>query len=141
MTDGEPGSSPGLPATDIFGPEARFHHVGLAVRSIEEAASGIPNWEDPIQRVRVGFLDMHGAPIEFVEPVGDRSPVTRSLEKGQKLLHLCFEVPDLDAALRIGAERGFRALGPPAPAVAFGGRRICWVFSSIYGLVELLEGK
>ena len=141
MTPTPPGPSDpgGMPSRAFFGEEASFHHVGMVVRSIEKTAPGARSWEDPIQRVRVTFLTVHGAPIELVEPVGERSPVRRSLDKGKTLLHLCFQVPNLEAALRAGSDSGFSALGPPAPAAAFDGRRICWVYHREFGLVELLE--
>ncbi len=130
---------PRMVEASAFGKRATFHHVGMAVASIEAVAPELETWEDPIQRVRVAFLSLDGAPIELVEPVGDDSPVRRSLGSGVKLLHLCFEVEDLDEAVGSGKAWGFRLIARPAPAVAFGGRRIAWVYSQAWGLVELLE--
>lgn len=128
-----------MPSADPFGADATFHHVGLAVRSIEAVAPGADIVEDPIQNVRVSFVDWNGARMEFIEPVDESSPVTRSLKTGQRLQHLCFEVDSLDAALPAAAARGFHSLGKPVPAVAFGGRRIAWVYHAVFGLFELLE--
>lgn len=126
---------------EFFGDGARFHHIGLTVRCIAELHPELESWFDPIQKVRVAFLTVHGAPIELVEPVGPDSPVSRSLQGGQRLLHLCFQVAALHEAESAARAHGFRALGPPDPAVAFGGRRIVWIFSPHYGLVELLESE
>lgn len=127
------------PSIEAFGPDARLHHVGAVVPSIADQGLDLEPIHDPLQRVRVAFVDLAGTTIELVEPASDDSPIRRSLEKGGKLLHLCFEVPELDAALGSAAVHGFRALGPAQPAVAFGGRRIAWCFSPVFGLVELLE--
>lgn len=61
------------------------------------------------------------------------------LNKGISAYHLCFKVPDLKAALDISSRYGFRCIAEPVPAVAFGHRKIVWVFSPVYGLFELLE--
>lgn len=128
-----------VPSIEAFGADVRFHHVGAVVPRIEDQGLGLAPVEDPIQRVRVAFIDLADTRFELVEPIGPDSPVRHSLEKGGKLLHVCFEVPALESALEAGARHGFRALGPAQPATAFGGRRIAWCYSATFGLVELLE--
>ncbi len=125
----------------FFGPSARLHHVGIAVRSIEDALPGLQSVEDPIQHVRVAFADLAGLTIELIEPASDKSPIHQSLKKGTKLLHICIEVPSLDAALKFGIENGFRKISSVQPAVAFDMRKIVWVFNMVFGLVELVEAK
>jgi Glyoxalase/Bleomycin resistance protein/Dioxygenase superfamily len=125
----------------FFGPAAKLHHVGIAVRSIEEAIPGLPSVEDPIQHVRVAFANLCGLTIELIEPASEKSPVDQSLRKGTKLLHICIEVPSLEAALKFSAENGFRKISSVQPAVAFDMRKIVWVFNSVFGLVELVEAK
>jgi len=127
-------------SVSLFGAGTEFHHVGLAVRSIAEAGGeGAEIVRDDTQRVSVAFVDVAGVRVELIEPAADKSPVTLSLQKGQQLVHLCFEVPDMDQALAAARERGFVKLGRPVPATAFANRRIAWVFSRTYGLIELLE--
>jgi methylmalonyl-CoA/ethylmalonyl-CoA epimerase len=65
--------------------------------------------------------------------------VTNSLAKGNKLLHLCFEVPNLEQALSAAHLHGFKVIHPPVPGIAFDGRRIAWLFHLTWGVVELLE--
>jgi methylmalonyl-CoA/ethylmalonyl-CoA epimerase len=124
----------------FLGEDAAFDHVGLAVASIREAAgSEIETFTDPIQRVTVGFVNLSGARIEMVEPACPESPVAAALEREQRLLHLCFRVRDLEHAIDSARRNGFHCIGRPAPAVAFENRRIAWLFSRTYGLIELLE--
>ena len=124
---------------DFFGPKARFHHVGMGVHSIEEAVAGLETMEDPIQRVTIGFVDLSGLTVELIEPNSEESPIDASLKKGTKLLHVCIEVPSIEDALEHCKKHGFRRISEEAPANAFEGRRIVWVFSTKFGLVELLE--
>lgn len=124
-----------------FGAGARLHHVGMVVSSIADHCPACEPIHDPRQRVRVAFVRLDGVQVELIEPAGPGSPVRRSLERGTKVVHLCWQVPDLEAALEAAAAAGFRRLAAPVPAIAFGGRRIAWCLSPTYGLVELLEAE
>lgn len=123
----------------FFGLSAKLHHIGIAVTSIATAMPEIERTHDRTQGVRVGFFRSHDVVIELIEPAAADSPVQQSIEQGRKILHLCFEVDDLEAAVESGREAGFLQIRPPTPATAFEGRRITWVFSRELGLVELLE--
>ncbi len=134
-----------LPGTKLviectfFGDVARFHHVGLAVQSIREAS---PDSEVVVNRtegVSMSFLSVHGLRIELLEPLGDSSPIARSIRAGTKLLHLCYEVPQLEQALERCRPEGFHVIGKPRSVPEFGNRRIAWVFHNRFGLFELLE--
>ncbi len=126
-----------------------LHHVGIAVESIARsaeqyrAALGLALAgdivEDPIQKVRVAFVPAgNGTFIEFVEPAGPDSPVTRVLHKGGGLYHVCYQVSDLHAAIARVQAAGGRLVSGPAPAKAFGGRSIAWVYTPDRSLVEFL---
>jgi methylmalonyl-CoA/ethylmalonyl-CoA epimerase len=124
----------------LFGDGARFHHVGLAVRSIVDAGGAADDVvRDDVQNVSVAFVDVGGVRIELIEPAASDSPVSRSLDKGQPLVHLCFEVNDLDSAVTAARAAGFHQIARPVPARAFASRRIAWLYSRTYGLMELLE--
>lgn len=134
-------------------PVGTLHHVGFVVASIAAAAPQFAamldsDWGgeivlDPLQTARVSFLrsKVAGNPLfELVEPAGKDSPVGKFLERGGGLHHLCYEVEDLDKQLQLSRETGALIVRQPAPAVAFGGRRIAWVFSKTKLLIEYLEG-
>ncbi len=123
----------------FFGDGARLHHVGLGVKSIRETNPEIRPVVEPAQGVSFAFVDLNGVAVELLEPLDESSPVARSVRDGVKLLHLCYEVPDLEAALATCRRAGFHRLGPATPAHAFEERRIAWVFNRHYGLFELLE--
>jgi len=125
-----------------------FHHIGLACRSIEDEAAGVaaigyaaegPPIDDPIQKVRVQFFAGTGPRIELIEPVAADSPVSGIVKRGTKFYHLAYEVKDFDGAIDILGGHGFRAVGPAAPAVAFGMRRIVFLMSKTGMLLELIE--
>ncbi|HEY1207458.1 MAG: VOC family protein [Bryobacteraceae bacterium] len=132
----------------------RLHHMGFVVPSIGDAVDrfiagmGL-RWDgqvfhDPIQTVRVTFLE-HCTPeapmIELVEPASPQSRVAGFLKRGGGLHHLCYEVDSLDARIESALASGAALLLPPAEAVAFAGRRIAWVCTPDRLFVEYLERR
>lgn len=126
----------------------RFHHIGVAVRSIERAAATMGRQlgagsrsevvHDPVQGVRVCFLPLGELRIELIEPAAEPSPIDGVLKRGMGLYHVCYEVDDLDAVLARLRAGGATIVSKPKPAAAFDGRRIAFVMA--HGLmVELLE--
>jgi methylmalonyl-CoA/ethylmalonyl-CoA epimerase len=131
-----------------------LHHVGYVVKSIEEQAAGFvkslgATWDqqiihDPLQGAKVAFLRTPGtgdAQIELVEPAGDDSPVSRFLEKGGGLHHLCYEVTDLGEHLKLIRAAGCVVVRAPMPAAAFQQRLIAWAWTREKLLLEFLEAS
>ncbi len=110
----------------------RIDHVGIAVRSIDEAralyeALGLAVEaveEVPQEGVRVALIPCGESAIELLEPTADDSPVARFLAKrGPGIHHLCLGTGDVaadDASLR---RAGFTVLRD-RPTRGAGG---CWV--------------
>jgi methylmalonyl-CoA/ethylmalonyl-CoA epimerase len=145
-----------IPASDNYRlnwtPAGSFHHVGFVVASIAQSARSLADaldadWDeqiihDPNQAVRVTFLRSRraGDPLfELVEPAGENTPVLAFLEQGGGLHHICYEVESLEAALTRIRACGALIARQPKPAVAFGGRRIAWVYTKQKLLIEYLE--
>jgi methylmalonyl-CoA/ethylmalonyl-CoA epimerase len=125
---------------NFFGENAVFEHIGLAVSSIHTAAEDhIESVADERQQVSVAFVNLHGIQVELIEPFTETSPISQNLRQGQKLVHLCFQVPALEAAITHARQHGFYCIAQPVPATAFDERKIAWLFSQTYGLIELLE--
>ena len=133
-------------------PEGSFHHVGFVVSSITTSVQGFSavlqtEWDgqiyhDPNQVVRVTFLksERPGDPLwELVEPAGEKSPVQSFAAKGGGLHHVCYVVDNLEQALAHARAQSAIVTRKPMPAVAFGGRRIAWIFTKNRLLIEYLE--
>ncbi len=131
----------------------RLHHIGIVVKSLEksgeeyarslhlEPRTGIIF--DPLQQVRLQFWALPGdaTVIELIEPAGPESPARRALEKGGGLNHLCYEVPDIEAAVAQAREQGALQTREILSAVAFDGRRVAFVYYRLLGLIEFLEAE
>jgi methylmalonyl-CoA/ethylmalonyl-CoA epimerase len=102
-------------------------------------------FDDPIQKVSVNFLttsDKDATEIELIAPLSEDSPITSMLAKnGGGAYHLCFETSDIDQALVHAKNNGCMIVSPAVPAVAFGGRRIAWIYTRSRQLFELVEAE
>jgi len=90
-------------------------HVGIAVRSIEEARGfwealglAVEHVEEVEQEgVRVAMIPCGGTRIELLEPTREDSPIAAFLaRRGPGIHHLCLKSDDLDADDRRLRERG-----------------------------------
>jgi methylmalonyl-CoA/ethylmalonyl-CoA epimerase len=123
-------------------------HVGIAVTSITEAlpfyrdvlglAPGHPETADGARIVSLHFGPVD---VELLEPSDPASPIAKFLAKrGPGIHHVCYRVPDLDAALERCQTAGYR-LVDEKPRRGAGGRRIAFLHpKSTNGiLLELTE--
>lgn len=130
-------------------PEFRFHHLGLACRSIEMELSAWTRvgyraegeiFEDPIQKIRGVFVVGCGPRLELLEPAGEGSPIAGYLSRGVKLYHQAFVAQDFDVGLASLSALGAKLVAPAQPAVAFDGRRIAFLMMAGLNLLEIIEG-
>ena len=98
-------------------------------------------FEDKAQRVRVAFARVGvDTWLEFIEPVGEDSPVRQFLSKTQGgYHHIAFEVADIDAAIREFEHA--RAVVVCRPVEGFEGRRVAFLFPNLHPslLTEFVE--
>jgi methylmalonyl-CoA/ethylmalonyl-CoA epimerase len=140
-----------LPAGLTF----RLLHVGVAVPELGPTAELLSNlfgyevvsgpFDDPIQKVQVNFLAKSAADvaeIELIAPLTEDSPIRSMLRKDSGgAYHLCLETNDIEAAVTHAQKNGCVIVSKPMPAVAFGGRRIAWIYTRTRQLFELVEAK
>ncbi|WP_210358168.1 methylmalonyl-CoA epimerase [Sphingomonas beigongshangi] len=129
----------------------RLNHVGVATPSIAQSIEtyrtllgatviGEP-FDLPAQGVKVCFIDTPNTQIELIEPYDEASPIAGFLKKnpagGQH--HVCFEVPDIHAAVADLKAKGATVLGEPR--IGAHGTPIVFLHPRDMGgmLVELME--
>ena len=130
-------------------PDFRYHHIGIAVNDIDVTAAvytaaGYIMTEtvfDPLQNVHICFLKKKGMPmLELLAPEDETSPVFKILQKnGVTPYHFCYEVDDLDGAIKRLRKMRYVVVSKPLPAVAIDGRRVCFLFNRVVGLIEIVE--
>jgi methylmalonyl-CoA/ethylmalonyl-CoA epimerase len=128
-----------------------LHHVGFAVKDVEEACAYYVNVygydicspvvHDVTQTAMAQFLRLPGDKtfIELVAPDGPGSTLTGAIAKGGGLNHLCFLTDDIEHSFVQLQEKGLIALCAPVLASAFKGRKIAWVLDRGRTPIELLE--
>lgn len=130
----------------------KLHHIGMVVDDIQRSAEiyerllgfkvvAAPG-EDPLQKVRAIFLGLGSGKeitMELLEPTAPDSPITKALEQGGGLHHLCFEVEDIDEEIKRIKEKGGQVVCEPVPACGFNYRRIAFIFPVDRLMVELVE--
>jgi LAO/AO transport system kinase len=131
-------------------PAMKIHHVGIAVRSLDEAAERFrgllglekgARYELPELGVKVLFLPVGESNLELLEPLGASSTVASFLEKrGEGMHHVCFEVEDIESALAEFKSKG-ATLIDEKPRPGAGGHLVAFVHpKSTHGvLVELKQ--
>ena len=128
----------------------KIDHIGIAVASIEEAASfylrkmglEVEHREDvPEQKVRVAFLRAGETSIELLEPIGPDGAIARFISKrGPGLHHLAFAVSDINGEMAEFSKKGAAPIESEARPGSRGSR-VCFVHPQKTGgvLIELVE--
>lgn len=123
-------------------------HIGIAVERIDDALAFyrdvlgvVPHLVAEADGARIVSLPFGGPEVELLEPVSPDGPIARYLaRRGPGIHHICYRVPDLDAALAACRRLGYR-LVDETPRSGAGGRRIAFIHPKTTSgiLLELTE--
>ena len=129
-------------------PAPRIAHIGVAVSSLTEALRfyrevlGLEALEpETTDGATIACLPFGESAVELLEPTDPDGPIARFLAKrGPGIHHICYRVPDLDAALASCEAAGYRLIDE-VPRLGAGGRRIAFVHPRATAgiLIELTE--
>ncbi|OQW53787.1 MAG: methylmalonyl-CoA epimerase [Proteobacteria bacterium SG_bin9] len=106
----------------------RLNHVAIAVKDAKKAAKiyGVAFGAEisdavplPEHGVITVFATLPNTKIEFIEPLGDNSPIAKFVERNPDggIHHVCYEVPDILAARDTLVREGARVLGDGTPKI------------------------
>ena len=125
-----------------------FHHIGCATKSIEKEfiifsslgyVSEGDDFLDEVQGNRGRFLVGAGPRLELLENLPKSQTLNSWLNSGIKFYHFAYFVPSIDAALVWARSQRAYITVMPVPAVAFGGKLICFVMFRNGLFLELIE--
>jgi len=129
--------------------EFKFHHIGVAVKDIEQTSSVYENggyrksevFIDPIQDVKICWLTKEGMPtVELLAPVDEQSPICRILDKnGVTPYHTCYVVDGIEHAINELRKQKYVQVSRPARAVAIHDCNVVFMHNKHVGLIELVE--
>ncbi len=116
----------------------RLNHVAIAVRDLKAAVATYKNalgakvtepTPQPEHGVTVVFVELPNTKIEFLQPLGDDSPIAKFLERNPDggIHHVCYEVDDILAARDQLKAQGARVLGDGNPKIGAHGKPVLFL--------------
>lgn len=128
----------------------RLNHVAIAVADAQKAAKiygaafgaeisgSVPL---PDHGVITVFATLPNTKIEFLEPLGEASPIAKFLERNPDggIHHICYEVDDIIAARDTLIAEGARVLGDGQPKIGAHGKPVLFLHPKDFSgaLVEI----
>lgn len=129
-----------------------IEHIGIAVHSIENTLPFYTNIlgfkfmkveEVPTEQVKVAFLSATNCKIELLEPLSDKSPIFKFLEKkGEGIHHIALKTNEINTRIQDMESKGVRMINQTAKPGA-GGASVAFMHpKSAFGvLFELCEKR
>ncbi len=125
-------------------------HIGIAVRSLEEAINFYQNilglkllrkLTITERKIRIAEIEAGNEILELIEPMDVDTPVAKFLEKrGEGLHHIAFRVADIDRAINELKKKGIELVTEEAQIGAHGRKIVFLSPVSCHGvLIELCE--
>ena len=116
----------------------KLNHVAIAVPNLEKAARTYRETLGarvsapaslPAHGVTVAFVELPNVKIELLQPLGERSPIAKFLERNPDggMHHLCYEVEDIIAARDQLKAAGGRVLGDGNPKIGANGKPVLFL--------------
>ncbi len=116
----------------------RLNHVAIAVPDLEAAAKlyreafgadvsqPVPQPEHGVTTV---FVTLPNTKIELLHPLGEHSPIANFLARNPAggIHHVCYEVADIDAAVKTLKAQGLRVLGDGRPRIGAHGKPVVFL--------------
>jgi methylmalonyl-CoA/ethylmalonyl-CoA epimerase len=116
----------------------KLNHVAIAVPDLQKAARTYRETLGarvsapaslPAHGVTVAFVELPNVKIELLQPLGERSPIAKFLERNPDggMHHLCYEVEDIIAARDQLKAAGGRVLGDGNPKIGAHGKPVLFL--------------
>ncbi|MBR0720833.1 methylmalonyl-CoA epimerase [Bradyrhizobium manausense] len=128
----------------------RLNHVAIATRDAVKAAKiygaafgaqiseAVPLPEHGVTTV---FATLPNTKIEFIEPLGEASPIAKFLERNADggIHHVCYEVVDIITSRDTLVKEGARVLGDGVPKIGAHGKPVLFLHPKDFSgaLVEI----
>ena len=128
----------------------RLNHVAIATRDAAKAAriygaafgaqisEAVPLPEHGVTTV---FVTLPNTKIEFIEPLGEASPIAKFLERNADggIHHVCYEVTDITTSRDVLVKEGARVLGDGVPRIGAHGKPVLFLHPKDFSgaLVEI----
>ena len=132
----------------------KLNHIAIATPKLDGAITTYKNIlvvkiSSPLDQidhgVKVVFIELPNTKIELLEPLGEKSPIEKFLEKNKKggIHHICFEVEDINSAILSLENDGATVLGDGEAKIGAHGNPVIFLHPKDFNgtLIELEEVK
>ena len=128
----------------------RINHLGIATTGLADAMARMARLFDmeadhmeavPEQKVKTAFFPVGESSLEFLESTEVEGPIGKFIAKrGPGIHHICFEVDDIEAAVKTLVAKGVRMIDE-TPRKGAHGCRVAFIHPSETGgaLMELSQ--
>ncbi len=126
-----------------------INHIGYLVTDLDAARQSFCDLgftpegtvcHDESRHVYLLFMVNGGYRIELVCPDEQCTLFSsQMLKRAPTPYHICYECTKLEEAIEHLSGYDFMLIRPPAPAPAFGNRRVAFMYNDTTGQIELLE--
>ena len=139
---------------EILSEIGKLNHIAIAVPDIQKASS---IWKNalgaklsstkslPEHGVKVVFIESPNTKVELLEPLTNQSPICKFLERNPNggMLHICYEVSNLENAAKKLKSVGAKILGDGLPKIGAHGMPVIFLNPGDFSgtLIELEEIK
>lgn len=127
----------------------KIHHVGYLAKSIAKSEKKFlelgyeverPTQFDEIRNINIEFLVNGDYRVELIEPMGEDSPMYPLLKRFKNSpYHFCYEVEDIDAAVKELEEKHYTVIQEPNVAPCIDGKKVVFLNNISMGIIELVE--
>jgi methylmalonyl-CoA/ethylmalonyl-CoA epimerase len=130
----------------------RINHLGIATTGLADAMGRMARLfemeaghmeEVPDQKVKTAFFSVGESSLEFLESTDSDGPISKFIAKrGPGIHHVCFEVDDIEAAVKMLVAKGVRMIDE-TPRNGAHGCRVAFIHPSETGgvLMELAQSS
>ena len=128
----------------------KLNHIAIAVDNLKESikhykACFNPEISDildlPEHGVKTAFIKIPNTNIELLEPLGKKSPIKKFLDKFPDggVHHLCYEVNDIEIAIKYLEKKGCNILGGGIPRLGAHNKPVIFIHPKEFNgtLIEL----
>ena len=125
----------------------KFHHLGIACENIKEVTVFLENTFSIVKKSKIVFLENQGVDACLltnddgtnIELVSGKT-IEGFVKKKQFLYHSCWEVENIDTAIKSFVDNECLLISEPKPSILFNNRKVAFLFTDV-GILELLEAE
>jgi methylmalonyl-CoA/ethylmalonyl-CoA epimerase len=125
----------------------KFHHLGIACENIKEVTVFLENTFSIVKKSKIVFLENQGVDACLltnddgtnIELVSGKT-IEGFVKKKQFLYHSCWEVENIDTAIKSFVDNDCFLISEPKPSILFNNRKVAFLFTDV-GILELLEAE